>query len=301
MKQITSIGEILFDIFDKEAKIGGAPFNFIYHIIKLTGEGNFIGRIGNDNLGNEVVEIFKLNKISTDYLQIDNVHPTGLAKPELNNEKIPVWNIETDTAYDYIELNKEVEKLIDEKTNCICFGTLAQREEKSRKTIQSLFNKRTKYFYDLNIRQNFYSKEIIEFSLRTADVVKFNLDELAIIKELFLESQKVLLNQDEIAEFLIKKFNIDLLCITMGKKGAVLYKENDSCYYQTDINQTYIVDTVGAGDAYSAILCIGYLKNWDIRKINKLASEFSSEIIKVQGALPPDDSIYAYFRNKVYK
>ena len=298
MKQITSIGEILFDVFDEKQKIGGAPFNFIYHIIKLTGEGNFISRIGNDHLGNEVLEFFRQNKISSAYLQIDDVYLTGTARPELNNEKIPVWNIKTNTAYDFIEFNKEIEKLIDKKTCCIYFGTLAQREEKSRKTIQSLFNKKIKYFYDINIRQNFYSKDIVELSLLKADVVKCNLDELTIIRELFFKPADVL-NQNETAEFIIKKFKIDLLCITLGEKGAVLYKENDFSYYQTDVNPVNIVDTVGAGDAYAAILCIAYLKNWDIRKTNKLASEFAAEIIKIQGALPPNDSLYDYFKKEM--
>ena len=195
MNQIASVGEILFDIFDNQKKIGGAPFNFIYHIIKLTGEGNFISRIGNDNFGKKVLEFFRQNKISSDYLQIDSSHPTGTAKPELNNEKIPVWNITTNTAYDFIELNKEIKKLVDEKPGCIYFGTLAQREEKSRKTIQSLFNMKIKYFYDLNIRQSFYSREIIGLSLKTANVVKLNSDELTIIKELFCDPSKVSLSQ----------------------------------------------------------------------------------------------------------
>ncbi|MGB8321114.1 MAG: PfkB family carbohydrate kinase [Ignavibacteriaceae bacterium] len=299
MMQITSIGEILFDIYNKQKKIGGAPFNFIYHIIKLTGEGNFISRIGKDPLGNEVLEFFRLNKISSDYLQIDNIYFTGTAKPELNNEKIPVWNIKTETAYDFIELNKEIDKLVDEKTGCIYFGTLAQRKIISRKTIQSLFKKSKKYFYDLNIRQNFYSKEIVELSLKAAHVVKLNIDELIIIKDLFFEPSKISLSQDETADILINKFKIDLLCITMGGKGAALYKGNDSCCYQIDVKQNDIVDTIGAGDAYAAILCIGYLNNWDIRKTNRLASEFAAEIIKIQGAIPADDSLYNYFKKVI--
>ncbi|MEJ2618096.1 MAG: carbohydrate kinase family protein [Ignavibacteriaceae bacterium] len=169
----------------------------------------------------------------------------------------------------------------------------------SRKTIQSLFKRKIKYFYDLNIRQNFYSKEIVELSLLIADVVKCNSDELKIIRDLFFEPPDVLLNQDETADFVMKKFKIDLICITMGAKGAVLYKEGDSSYYQTYVDHSDIVDTVGAGDAYAAILCIGYLKNWDIRKTNKLASEFAAEIIKIQGALPTDDSLYNSFKNRL--
>ena len=299
MKHIASIGEILFDVFGNDEKLGGAPFNFLFHIIKLTGEGNFISRIGNDRLGEAVLEFFKSNKISTDFLQIDKSHPTGTANPGVNKEKNPSWVIKTGTAYDFIESNFKIKKLIDEKTSCLYFGTLAQREEISRDTIQSLLNRKVKYFYDLNIRQNFFSKDIIETSLKAANVVKFNLDELAIIKDLFFENNKNSLNQDKIAEALMKRFDIDLLCITMGGKGAVLYKENDSCFYHTNVISADIIDTVGAGDAYSAILCIGYLRDWDIKKTNKLASDFAAEIIKTKGAIPADDLIYPAFRKKI--
>lgn len=301
MKQIVSVGEILFDIFDNTSKLGGAPFNFIYHIIKLTGEGNFISRIGNDSLGETVLEFFRTNKISSRYLQIDKSHPTGLARPEFNKEKIPEWKIKLNTAYDFIELNNKIKLLLDKKTSCLYFGTLAQRKVISRKTIQSLFNKRIKYFCDLNIRQDFFSKDIIESSFKAANVVKFNSDELTIIKELFFENDKTYLAQDKIAEALAKKFNIELLCITLGEKGAFLYKGSDFCFYQSAVNQIDIVDTVGAGDAYASILCLGYLRNWDIRKINKLASEFAAEITKIQGALPSTDSIYSCFRKGLNK
>ncbi len=299
MKQITSIGEILFDIFGSDEKLGGAPFNFIYHIIKLTGQGNFISRIGDDRLGKSILEFFKSNKISSNYIQIDKEYPTGEAEPELSKEKIPVWKIKNSTAYDLIESNKEIKKLINEKTDCIYFGTLAQRNEKSQRTIQSLFNNKIKYFCDLNIRQNFYSRDIIEKSLNAANVLKINLDELSLIKDLFIKNGGALLHQEKIARVIIKEFNIDLLSITMGEKGAVIYKENDSCYYRAAVNQNEIKDTVGAGDAYAAILCIGYLRNWDIRKINKLASEFAAEIIKIKGALPDYDSIYLDFSKRI--
>lgn len=301
MKQITSIGEILFDLYGGEKRIGGAPFNFIYHIINLTGNGNFISRIGNDRLGKDILEFLKFHNISSYYIQIDIKHPTGEASAKLDESKIPEWTIMPDTAYDFIQLSQEVKELIDNYTSCVYYGTLAQRSNESRNTIQSLFNSEVKYFCDLNIRQNFYKKEIIERSLKAANVVKLNYDELKLIADLLFNHVKdpFKLEDEDFARLIIKKFNIDLLCVTMGENGAILYKGNDSYHCKVNVKPDEIIDTVGAGDAYSVILCIGYLKNWNIKKINILACDFASEIIKIKGALPSDNSLYNEFRKKI--
>lgn len=295
MQKITSIGEILFDVYPDKKRIGGAPFNFIYHIINLTGSGNFISRIGDDDLGNEIISYLKDKKIPLNYIQIDTKHPTGAAKPSLNDSKIPEWEIMTERAYDFIVLQKEIKILLEEKTDCLYFGTLAQRGDKSRKTIQSLFNKNLKYFCDLNIRQNFYSREIIKSSLEAANVLKLNEDELKLVNQLILNDDYEI---EKTSKKLKHDFNIDLLCVTQGEDGAILFDMNNKHEYRSKINQSEIVDTVGAGDAFASILCIGYLENWDIEKINVTASKFASEIIKINGALPGNNLIYEKFREK---
>ena len=299
MNSITSIGEILFDIVRDEEKLGGAPFNFIYHVINLTGKGNFISRVGNDLFGKMILSFLESENISSDYIQVDEEHSTGVARAKMDVDKIPIWSIKSNTAYDFMELNKEITELIDKNTDCIYFGTLAQRMEKSRGTIHSLFNKKLKYFCDLNIRQDFYSKEIIKVSLNAANVVKLNLDELKLIYNLFIESSGFPFSLESAVNYLIKEFNIELLCVTMGEEGAALYNGNDSCLYRVKVNDDEIADTIGAGDAYAAILCIGYLNKWEIRKINRLACEFASEIVKIKGALPGDDLIYSEFRKEI--
>jgi fructokinase len=306
MNNITAIGEILYDIYSNEEKLGGAPFNFIYHINKLTGQGNFISRIGNDKRGNDLVLFLRSQNISADYIQFDNIHPTGIATPTLNEDKIPRWNLKTNCAYDFIESKSNIVDLINKNTDCLYFGTLAQRSAKSKVTIQSLLNKNVTCFCDLNIRQNFYSKEIIEKSLGAADILKLNDEEFKLVdgfppdENFNFKSDILNLEEQEKAAFkLMQKFNIKLLCITLGENGAVLYKNNSSNYYKGSANRKEIIDTVGAGDAYSAILCIGYLRKWDIKKINKTASNFAYEIVKIKGALPKDDSIYKKFRELI--
>lgn len=296
MKEIAAIGEILFDVYSDKKRIGGAPFNFIYHIINLTGSGNFISRIGDDDLGKEIIYFIKHKNISLRHIQIDKKHSTGIARPKLNNLKIPEWEILTGSAYDFINLQNEINFLIEQNTSCLYFGTLAQRNGISRHTIQSLFNKNIKYFCDLNIRQNFYSKEIIIKSLEAADVLKLNEDELKLVNQLIIKENFEI---EKTSEKLKNDFNLDLLCVTCGEEGSVLFYKNDKHEYNTKINKNEIVDTVGAGDAFAAILCIGYLENWDIEKINITASEFAAEIVKINGALPDNNFIYEKFKEKI--
>ena len=291
MKKITSIGEILFDIYPDGKKLGGAAFNFVYHIIKLTGKANFVSRVGNDSDGNEILDILKNKNVSTEFIQIDQKHKTGIAETTLNEKKIPTFVIEKNRAYDFIELTNSLEKLISENTDCLYFGTLAQRNKQSRETIRYLSEKKVKCICDLNIRQNFYTPEIIEASLKVANVLKLNEDELELVNKLVLKTEY---DSTKTARKLLEIFNIELLCVTKGSAGAVLYSGDKENFYKISNNK--VVDTVGAGDAYASLLCIGYLKNWNIEKCNKLASEFANEIVKIEGALPDDDGVYESFK-----
>lgn len=301
MKNITAIGEILFDVYPNKKKLGGAPFNFIYHIINLTGKGNFVSRIGKDELGNEIFMFLKTHNISADYVQIDNDKKTGVARPTLNEKKVPEWVIEKERAYDFIENNSNLSKLINQETGCLYFGTLAQREKVSRETIQSFFphngrfsSNNIKHFCDLNIRQNFYSKEVLIESLKAANVLKLNSDEIKIINKELFNSE---INLKDLPKKIIDEYGVDLLCLTKGENGATLFKDGE--INSTQVPAEKIVDTVGAGDAYASILCLGYLNNWELQKINELASKFANEIIKVNGALPENGTVYSRFKEKM--
>jgi fructokinase len=294
--KITSIGEILFDVYPDEKNIGGAPFNFIYHIIKIAGRGNFISRIGNDELGKEILQLMSKNNIESGFIQIDDEHPTGTAIANLDAEKIPHWKIEEERAYDFINQTKDLKKIIKTETSCLYFGTLAQRNGTTRKTIQSLFNEKIKFFCDLNIRQKFYSKEIIEKSLYAANVLKLNIDELKIVNDLLmkatfhLEDGNNYFEMEKLAKQMIDTFGIELLCITLGEDGAILINANETNHFKIKVDE--IVDTVGAGDAYAAVLCLGYLRGWSLETINLLATSFAADVVKIKGALPDDEMFY---------
>lgn len=294
MEKITAIGEILFDIYPDRRTLGGAPFNFIYHMIKLTGSGNFISAVGNDEAGKEIINFITTNKINENYIQIKDEYPTGAAIANLDENKIPHWEIRTGTAYDFISQESSLQKLLDEETDCLYFGTLAQRAEISRDTIQSLLDsQRLKLFCDLNIRQNYYSKEIIEKSLSAANVLKLNIDELKLVNDLLINKPFDIV---DLSKTIADNYNTDLICVTMGEDGSCLISGNDVNIYNKKLST--VVDTVGAGDAFAAILCLGYLRGWNIERINKLSSEFAAGIVMIEGALPKDDTFYKKFKGE---
>jgi len=290
MKNITAIGEIIFDVYPGYKKPGGAPLNFIYHIQKLTGKGTLISRVGNDPLGKEAFEFLRKNNFPVSYIQVDNKLETGTALPNLDKYKIAHWEIPSGRAFDFIDIPVDSDKII-ENTMCFYFGSLAQRMKKSRIAIQSFFGRDIQYFFDVNIRQSYYTKEILELSLHAADVLKVNEEELFLLHNIFLQG-KFDLNQS--ASAIMDKFNIELAALTLGDKGAWLFNSKESNFYKATANN--IVDTTGAGDAYSAMLCLGYLNNMSLIKINQLASNFASEIIALPGAIPSEDILYTKFR-----
>jgi fructokinase len=291
---ITSIGEILYDIYPNHKRLGGAPLNFIYHIKKITDSGNIISRVGKDVLGNKIINDLKHSGLSFDFVQHDNLHSTGMAIVHLDDSGTPSFKIDIDSAYDFMELNEDNEALINAETDCLYFGTLAQRSEISRKTIHAFFNRGLKYFADLNLRQNFYSEEILTTSLKAADFVKVNYDEMHILNEVLLQGEY---NTEKVAYELMEKFEINMIAVTRGKDGSSIF-ENGKRYDHSNID-VKVIDTTGAGDAFAAVLCVGYLHGLEIPYINKLANDFASEICQFEGALPKYDRIYESFREQM--
>lgn len=287
-ESIIAIGEILFDFNQKNKHLGGAPFNFFYHIFNITGRGYFVSRIGNDKLGLEIKHFFKEHNINDKFLQIDTQHKTGRAFANLDKNGVPHWVIEDNSAFDFIENRSDLMNLIEGETQCLYFGTLCQRNNISRETIQSLFFREIQYFCDLNLRQNYYSKEIIDIALKTSNILKINEDELHNINNLFFNG--VVKDEKNMAIQLINNYSIDLICITKGAKGASLYTSDDESHYQSKVDE--IVDTIGAGDAFASVLCLGFLKGLSLHKLNKISNNFAAQICTIEGAIPMKKNFY---------
>ena len=290
--RITSIGEIVYDVYPEYKKLGGAPFNFIYHIWKLTGQANFISKIGDDKNGREMLKFLKSKKFDCRHISIDPHYPTGKVNLRLLENKIPQFTISPESAWDYIELTDDIKKLVAKKTDLLYFGTLSQRSFTTRTTIEHLLNEKIKYFSDLNLRHNFYNQQMISMTFNKSNIIKTNQNELEIISNLLFKRPY---KMKDAAKRLIDEFKLDLLCITLGSEGAYLFSIDDSNKTKPALKK--IVDTVGAGDAYSAILCLGYLHGWKIERINKLANKFASDICMIEGALPVDDAFYDKYKS----
>jgi fructokinase len=293
-QKITAIGEILFDIYPDSKNLGGAPLNFLYHIFKLTGQGNIVSKVGKDVLGGKAKNYLTKQEMPINFIQEDRKHPTGVTTVTLGEDKIPSFNIDTERAYDFIENTEILQKLISEETDCLYFGSLAQRNEVSRTTIHSYFGKNIKYFCDINIRQNFYSPEVILKSLTTADVLKLNIDELELLNYLTIGKD---FNIKDSAVSLMKKFNIELIAVTKGAGGSSLFFGDEVDDHK--ISSSEIVDTLGAGDAFAAIICLGYINKWKLSKMNRLANNFANEICKIRSALPGTDDVYKMLKEKM--
>ncbi len=291
MPRVTSIGEILFDVYPNSKTLGGASFNFIYHIIKLTGKGNFVSRIGKDDSGKKILDFFSQNDLSAEFIQTDQIHPTGESIALLDVNKVPSWQIKSGTAYDYIEPKDEVKRLINENTDCLYFGTLAQRNTITRETIHQFFNRDLKYFCDLNIRQNFYTQDLIEDCINACDILKLNKEELHLVNTLLLDKN---FDTYETPKRLLNEYSIQQLCVTHGDQGSVIFEGNRNSIYKLKIDN--VIDTVGAGDAYAAVYCIGYLKGWNIEKTNEIASKFAGDVVKINGAIPNDLTLYDKYK-----
>jgi len=206
----------------------------------------------------------------------------------------PTFDIIPNCAYDFLDLNPKISNLIKSDTSLLYFGTLAQRSTVSRKTIQSILRKNIKYFCDINLRANYYSKEILDDCFKKVNVIKLNEDELKIVSGLFLKGTFELQSS---AEELRRKFEIDLLSITLSEGGALLIDKFSVNEYKYSIKK--VIDTVGVGDAYSAILCLGYLNKMPIDRINFLANKFAASICGIKGAIPHSDEIYNNFKEEM--
>lgn len=287
---IIAIGEILYDIFPGYKRIGGAPFNFAFHIKNLGMPVSFISRIGNDTEGEEIVEKLKQYKFKTNNIQIDYKHGTGKVVIDLDSNGVPAFNILPDTAYDYIKFDSAIASLLSKNTELIYFGTLAQRSEYGFKTIQNILSQRhpeTKCLYDINLRPHCFAEPVIVESLKQCDVLKLNDEELKILKKIFVFEK----NRRKFIKHLMIKYDIEMIAITKGEKGSELF--SDDKYYRIKPSKLdNVADTVGAGDAYTAMLSIGYIHKWPPEQILDSATEFAARICEIKGAIPTGSNFY---------
>ena len=284
MNNILVFGEILYDIYDDVAVIGGAPFNYSVQLSRLISKNDnlkFITALGKDDFSKEAFKFIENENIDSSLMQVLDNYETGKATVFMNENKIPDYIIHENVAWDNIEFNSDIEKALKEKYDLFYFNILSCRSEKSYNTLKNIFkNIDSKYkVCDVTFRKNYYTKEKIKEALEFINILKINDDELAIIKSLFYPN---LQNDNEILlKNLNKDFNIDYIFLTLGKSGASSFYNNQ--YIFKPSNKIKVVDTVGAGDSFCAALSYAILKKLDIKKVLDFASAVSEEMIQVKG------------------
>ncbi|TXJ19985.1 carbohydrate kinase [Brachyspira aalborgi] len=284
MNNILVFGEILYDIYDDVAVIGGAPFNYSVQLSRLISKNDnlkFITALGKDNFSKDAFKFIENENIDSSLMQVLDNYETGKATVFMNENKIPDYIIHENVAWDNIEFNSDIEKALKEKYDLFYFNILSCRSEKSYNTLKNIFkNIDSKYkVCDVTFRKNYYTKEKIKEALEFINILKINDDELAIIKSLFYPN---LQNDNEILlKNLNKDFNIDYIFLTLGKSGASSFYNNQ--YIFKPSNKIKVVDTVGAGDSFCAALSYAILKKLDIKKVLDFASAVSEEMIQVKG------------------
>jgi fructokinase len=281
METIIGIGEILWDIFPKRKVLGGAPANFAYHASQFGFNGYVVSAIGEDSLGKEILDVLAEKKLNFLIESVD--YPTGTVKVTLNTQGVPQYEICENVAWDNIPFTKRTKELA---LNCstVCFGSLAQRNEASRKTIYrflELVPKNAYRIFDINLRQHFYNKEIIHESLLHCDILKINDEEAAEIARLFGFTG---ISEQEICLHLLKKYNLEIVVETKGAIGSYVFTAGEISYLDTP--KVRVADTVGAGDSFAGTFVAALLQEKNLRKAHQLAVEISAYVCTQHGAMP---------------
>ncbi len=274
---VVGIGELLWDMLPSGKKVGGAPINFVYHASRLGAEGYAISAVGDDELGHEI-----LNELDKNHIQhlIEKVpYPTGTVDVELN-DGIPVYSIRERVAWDHIVATSNAIDLA-EKADAICFGTLAQRSRQSRETIQAIssFAPKDAYrLFDINLRQHYYSKELIEESLYLANVLKVNDEEFITLRDLFGLSG----TEREVALWFIERYGLRMFVLTAGASHSTIYTKEEVSTLPTPAVE--VIDTVGAGDSFSGALIISLLKGFTLGEAHQYAIKTAAFVCSKAGA-----------------
>ncbi len=283
---IVGLGEVLWDLLPHGKFLGGAPANFAFHASQLGAEGIVASAVGRDVLGDEIVARLESLGLSTDYLQ-RNDSPTGTVTATLDTEGKASYTIHEDTAWDQFKISFEWDALA-KRADAICFGSLAQRTYESRWIImrfQGLPKWRCLRIFDINLRQHYYSVDIIQFALSFANVFKLNDEELPVVAELLdIPSEEM----GFVTALWERCPTLIVVALTRGARGSTLFtrfRRSDHPGYP--LAAGVVPDTVGAGDAFTAALTVGLLRFEDLDTIHEKASRIASFVCSQPGATPP--------------
>ena len=280
---IVGMGEALWDVLPEGKKIGGAPANFAYHVSQFGFDSRVVSAVGNDDLGDEILKVFKEKQLKHQ-LQTVN-YPTGTVQVTLDDNGIPCYDIKEGVAWDNIPFTDDLKRLAL-STRAVCFGSLAQRNEVSRTSINRFLDTMPDgegqlKIFDINLRQGFFTKDIIRDSCQRCNVLKINDEELVAISRLFGYPG---IDLHDKCWILLAKYNLKMLILTCGTNGSYVFTPLVVSFQETP--KVPVADTVGAGDSFTATFTAALLKGKSVPEAHKLAVEVSAYVCTQSGAMP---------------
>lgn len=280
---VVGMGEALWDMLPEGRKLGGAPANFAYHVSQFGLDTRVVSAVGDDELGNEILANFAEKQLDC---QIEKVtYPTGTVQVTLDERGIPCYEIKEGVAWDNIPYTPALQNLA-KQTHAVCFGSLAQRNAVSRETINRFIDQMPEdenvlKIFDINLRQHFYSKELIEASLKKSNVLKINDEELVVVGEMFGFAD---IDFQDKCWILLAKYNLKMLILTCGTEGSYVFTPGEVSFLETP--QVQVADTVGAGDSFTGAFVAAILSGKTVKDAHRLAVDVSAFVCTQNGAMP---------------
>ena len=272
---------MLWDVFPGGNKLGGAPLNFSHHGAQLGAEAYPVSAVGADSDGEEIRQILASKNLPDLHVQTDAAHPTGRVNVTLKAGK-PTYEILRDVAWDNIRFTPALAELAA-RANAACFGSLAQRNSVSRHSIHAFLDAmrpESLRIFDINLRQDFFNREIVESSLRRANILKLSDEELPVLAPMF----DLVGDVPTQLRRLLALFDLRLVAYTRGGSGSLLLTANETSEHPG--LPTEVIDTVGAGDSFTAALCTGLLQDLPLAEINSHANQVAAFVCSQAGATP---------------
>ncbi|MBD3226066.1 MAG: carbohydrate kinase [Caldithrix sp.] len=283
-------GEVLFDVFDTGSEVlGGAPFNVAWHLQGFGLNPLMISRIGKDERGKRILRYMKQWQMDLSGMQQDDQHPTGIVSVQVQQGQ-PTFDIVPDQAYDFID--PKVVNRIPTKINTplIYHGSLALRQKPSTRALNTLITRhKSDIFVDINLRDPWWSLETLDAVIRKAHFVKLNDAELRQLAKNWSQTSD---NLPTMAKAFMQHYDATALIVTLGAEGAFMVDKDQQIHHADPVPVAHLKDTVGAGDAFSAVSILGFLQQWPFTDLLQRAMAFASAICSIQGATTTNRALY---------
>ena len=279
---ILAVGELLWDLFPTGARLGGAPFNFIYHAAQFGADAHGVSTVGDDDLGRQARAQLAAAGVDLACVSTDSAHPTGTVTVVLDAQGKPTYTINENAAWDFVPLTRPVLD-VAARADAVCYGSLAQRSAGTRRTIREVLRATSRTclrVFDINLRLSFYDRETIETTLAQSTILKLNNEELDVLAGLFALPG----DEEARARALLARHRLTLVAVTRGGEGSSLYTADGQSHVPGE--KVAVVNTVGAGDAFTAGLVVGLLRRMPLDRINRLASQLAAYVCTQDGATP---------------